>query len=70
MIVPLVRAAVELEKGMQMIRQCGYEGEVGGEWKEYAEWLGRRHRARVWGEHFSNAMVVAVRVILFCKKYC
>jgi len=68
--VPLVRAAAGQEKGMQMIRQCGYGGQFGGEWKEYAEWLGRRHRVRVWGEYFSNVMVVAIRIILFCKKYC
>ena len=67
--MPLVRAAAEEEKGMQMIRQCGYEGAFGGEWKEYAGWLGRRHRVRVWGEYFSNAMVVAIQVILFCNKY-
>ena len=68
-VVPLARAAAEQEEGMQIIRQCGYAGGFGGEWKEYAEWLGRRHRVRVWGEYFSNAMVVAIRIILFCKKY-
>ena len=68
-MVPLARAAAEQEEGMQIIRQCGYAGGFSGEWKEYAEWLGRRHRVRVWGEYFSNAMVVAIRIILFCKKY-
>ena len=69
MVVPLARATVEEEKGQQIVRQCGYAGEFGGDWKEYAAWLGRRHRVRVWGEYFSNAMVVAIRVILFCKRY-
>jgi hypothetical protein len=48
-----------------MIKGCGYEGELGGDWREYAEWLGKRHRERVWGEYFSNAMVVSISVIVF-----
>ena len=64
-----VRAAAGVEMGIQIIRQCGYRGELGGEWKEYAVWLGKRHRQRVWGEYFSNAMVVAIQVILFERRY-
>jgi hypothetical protein len=68
-VVPLARAVAGQEKGRQMIRQCGYAEEFDGEWKEYAAWLGRRHVVRVWGEYFSNAMVVVIRIILFCRKY-
>jgi superfamily II DNA helicase RecQ len=68
-VVPVARAAAEDEAGIDIIRQCGYKGELGGEWKEYAGWLGKRHNQRVWGEFFSNVMVVAIRVLLFCKEY-
>lgn len=69
-VVPLARAVAEDEAGVEIIRQCGYRGELGGEWREYAGWLGKRHNQRVWGEFFSNVMVVAIRVLLFCKEYC
>jgi hypothetical protein len=65
-VVPLARAAAEVEEGAQIVRRCGYRGELGGDWKEYAAWLGRRHNRRVWGEYFSNVMVVAIRIALFC----
>ncbi len=67
-MVPLARAAAEVEGGVEIVRQCGYRGELGGEWKEYAGWLGKRHHQRVWGEFFSNVMVVAIRILLFCKE--
>jgi hypothetical protein len=46
-VVPLARAVAEEECGAQIVRQCGYEGELGGDWMEYAAWLGRRHKERV-----------------------
>jgi hypothetical protein len=49
------------------VRGCGYTGELGGDWKEYVGWLAKRHAVQVWGEYFSNAMVVAIRVLLFCR---
>lgn len=69
-VVPLARAAAQDSKGVAIIRQCGYSGEFGGEWKEYAVWLGKQHRERVWGELFSNAMVVAIRVAVFVAENC
>jgi superfamily II DNA helicase RecQ len=69
-VVPLARAAAQDSKGVAIIRQCGYSGEFGGEWKEYAVWLGKQHRERVWGELFSNAMVVAIRVAVFIAENC
>jgi superfamily II DNA helicase RecQ len=68
-VVPLARVTAEQEAGSRIIRQCGYRGQLGGNWKEYAGWLGKRHQMRVWGEYFSNAMVVTIRVILFWKRY-
>jgi hypothetical protein len=35
-VVPIVRAAVGLEEGIGVIRQNGYTGELGGDFKEYA----------------------------------
>jgi hypothetical protein len=69
-VVPMARAAAQEETGVQIIRhQCGYSGGLGGDWSEYAAWLGKRHSERVWGEYFSNAMVVAIRVSLFMQQY-
>jgi hypothetical protein len=68
-VVPLARAVAEMEMGRAIIRECGYQGEMEGAWQEYAVWLGKRHRQRVWGEYFSNGMVVAIRVILFEREY-
>jgi hypothetical protein len=65
-VVPLVRAIAETEKGIEVIQQCGYAGEFGGDWREYAVWLGKRHRVQVWGTYFSNAMVVMIQILLFC----
>ena len=68
-VIPLARAVAELEMGAQIIRECGYEGQFGLNWQEYAAWLGKRHRQRVWGQYFSNVMVVAIRIILFERRY-
>jgi len=68
-VVPLARVAARAEGGgRQIVRRCGYTGELGGDWGEYARWLGQRHEGRVWGEQFSNAMVVAIRVALSSPK--
>lgn len=62
-VLPVARAAVGVDHGIQIIRDSGFEGEIGGDYGEYARWLGKRHIRRVWGVFFSNAMVVAIRVI-------
>jgi superfamily II DNA helicase RecQ len=67
-VVPVVRAAVALEEGLEVIRQVGYRGGFSGELKEYGRWLGRRHVRRVWGEVMSNAMVVFIKVILYLSR--
>lgn len=71
-VVPLARTAAQTEKGVEIIRGCGYSGEMGGDWTEYAGWLSKQHTVRVWDERdlFSNAMVVAVRVVLFIVESC
>lgn len=30
----------------------------------YAAWLGKRHREEIWGQIFSNAMAMAIKVVL------
>jgi hypothetical protein len=67
-VVPVVRAIAGLEKGVEIIRQCGFRGELGGDWKEYGAWLGKRHNYRVWGEFFSNAMVIIIRIAIFIQQ--
>jgi hypothetical protein len=65
-LVPLARAVAGCEEGAQIVRKCGYKGELGGDWREYAGWLGRRYHQRVWGEYFSNVMVLTIKVALLC----
>ena len=59
-VIPVVFAAIGFGDGVEVIRRCGYEGKS---IEEYSIWLGLRHRERVWGEYFSNAMVVAIRIL-------
>lgn len=66
-LLPVVRTAVMLVEGIEIVRRAGYRGELGGDFQEYASWLGKRHGSRVWGEFFSNAMVVLIRVILWLQ---
>lgn len=63
--MPLGRAVVQNPKGLEIVQEMGFRGEVGGDWRAYAVWLGKRYQARVWGEYFSNAMVLAIRVVLY-----
>ena len=71
-MIPLVRTATLLEEGHKVIRRYGFKfrGEDGVYISEkvYQEWLGKRHPMRIWGEFFSNAMVVAIRLILHFAK--
>jgi hypothetical protein len=71
-VVPLARAAAEVKTGVKIIRKCGYRGDLGGDWNEYAGWLSKRHEVRVWDERelFSNVMVVAIRVAVFIAENC
>ena len=67
-VVPLARAVAGTEMGRKIIQGCGFTGDLGGNWVAYAVWLGKRHRERVWGEFFSNAMVIAIRIIIFIQE--
>ena len=67
-LVPIVRATAELEGADKIIREAGFKGELLGDYREYARWLGKRHGSRVWGEFFSNAMVLLIRIILLVTR--
>jgi superfamily II DNA helicase RecQ len=60
-VIPLAYAARLTRVGIQTIREAGFE-EEGDD--AYAGWLGGRHRCEVWGQVFTNAMVVAIRLVL------
>jgi superfamily II DNA helicase RecQ len=61
-VIPVAYAAMATEEGQRVVQRLGFRG---GDMEGYAKWLGTRHKERVWGEFFSNAMVVGIRVILW-----
>ena len=63
-VIPVARAATANVDGLEVIRQCGFQGECEMSCQAYQVWLGQRHPERVWGEFLSNAMVVAIYTIL------
>jgi hypothetical protein len=63
-VVPVVRAVAIEPQGRAIARACGFQGDCGPNWREYAQWLGRRHSHRVWGEVFSN-VVNALRILIY-----
>ncbi len=69
MLVPVVKVAVEMVGGFEMVCKAGFEGELGGDLSSYCKWVGQRHVRRVWGLLRSNAMVVLIRTVLYIK-YC
>jgi hypothetical protein len=60
-VIPLAYAARLTRLGIQTIREAGF-GETGDD--GYAAWLGKRHKEEVWGQVFTNAMVVGIRLVL------
>ena len=60
-VIPLAYAARLTRLGIQTIGEAGF-GEIGDD--AYAAWLGKRHREEVWGQVFTNAMVVGIRLVL------
>lgn len=64
-LTPVVRSAIAIQQGVDIIQEVGFTGDLSGNLTEYARWLGQRYGSRVWGEVFSNAMVVCIRLILF-----
>jgi len=64
-LIPVVRAAAETAGGLGVVREAGFEGEVGGDLGGYGKWLGQRHTRRKWGFLMSNAMVVLIEMVLY-----
>lgn len=60
-VVPIAYAARLTERGIAIIEECGFIG-IGDD--AYARWLEKRHRVEVWGHVFTNAIAIAICVIL------
>ena len=60
-VVPLAFAARLTRDGIQAMGELGF-AETGDE--AYAGWIGKRHREEVWGQMFSNAMAIAIKVVV------
>jgi hypothetical protein len=61
-VIPVAYAAMAIEEGQEIVQGLGFKG---GDMEAHARWLGMRHRERIWGKFFSNAMVVGIRVLLY-----
>jgi superfamily II DNA helicase RecQ len=64
-VVPLAYAARLTRRGTRTMGELGFS-EVGDD--AYAGWLGKRHREEVWGQIFTNAMVMAIQAVLGARK--
>jgi superfamily II DNA helicase RecQ len=62
-LVPILRGLMLVKSGMAVLSRLGFEGDE-ADWVEYGRWLGLRHRRRIWGELMSNAMAVAIEVVV------
>jgi superfamily II DNA helicase RecQ len=60
-VVPLAFAARLTRNGIRAMGELGF-AETGDE--AYAGWLGKRHGKEIWGQMFSNAMAIAIRLVL------
>lgn len=60
-VVPLAYAGSGVVEGVEVVRECGF---VETDTEAYGVWLGKQHRERMWGEYFSNVMVVVAKIVL------
>jgi superfamily II DNA or RNA helicase len=60
-VVPLAYAARLTTRGIRTMGESGFR-EMGDE--AYAAWLGKGSQEEVWGRVFTNAMVMAIRLVL------
>lgn len=60
-------AACRNVQGRGIIRRAGFKGDLDGDLKEYARWLGWRHRLRIWEELMSNAMAVVLEFVIWSE---
>lgn len=59
----ILRGIPSTKQGVALVKNVGFEGDT-ADAKEYAKWLGSRHRQRVWGELMSNASALVVGFIV------
>jgi hypothetical protein len=59
----ILRGIPSTKQGATIVKTVGFEGETANA-KEYAKWLGSRHRQRVWGELMSNASALIIEFII------
>jgi superfamily II DNA helicase RecQ len=59
----ILRGIPSTQQGVAIVKNVGFEGET-ADAKEYAKWLGSRHRQRVWGELMSNATALVIEFIV------
>jgi hypothetical protein len=59
----ILRGIPSTKHGGGIVKNVGFEGET-ADAKEYAKWLGSRHRQRVWGELMSNASALIIEFIV------
>ena len=41
--MPVVWVTAQAEGAVRHVREVGFKGELSGDYKEYARWLGKRH---------------------------
>jgi hypothetical protein len=61
-VVPLVYGARLTTRGIRTMGALGL-GDIRGD-NGYAAWLGRKYREEIWGQVFTNAMAMAIRLVL------
>ena len=59
----MLRGIPSTKQGATIVKTVGFEGET-VDAKEYAKWLGLRHKQRVWGELMSNASALIIEFII------
>jgi hypothetical protein len=62
--VAILRGIPSMRQGVAIVENIGFDSETGNA-KEYANWLGSRHRQRVWGELMSNVTAVIIDFIVW-----
>lgn len=60
-VVPLAYAARLTRSGIKAMGELGF-AEIGDD--AYSAWLGKRHKEEVWGQIFTNAMAIAIKLVV------
>jgi hypothetical protein len=60
-VVPLAYAARLTRSRIKAIGELGFV-EISDD--AYSAWLGKRHREEVWGQIFTNAMAIAIKLVI------